>query len=147
MQDSQIRSMGQEDPREQEMATHSSILAWSSSGTEKPGGLRSLQSQSWAWLRARTLLLTFLSHFKRQLTRYNIIILILWLGWETYLRSHMKGAGWNSNTGEFRAHVLNSHTKLLHAQWQQSLPRPSPKWSEFLTIDCCIFGRPVKKVW
>ena len=38
----QIHSLGQEDPLEEEMATHSSILAWRIPGTEKPGGLQSL---------------------------------------------------------------------------------------------------------
>ena len=32
--------MGQEDPLEEEMATHSSILAWEISWTEEPGGLQ-----------------------------------------------------------------------------------------------------------
>ena len=37
----QLRSLGQEDPLEEEMATHSSILAWRISWTEEPGGLQS----------------------------------------------------------------------------------------------------------
>ena len=37
--------MGQEDPLEEEMATHSSILAWEIPWTEEPGGLQSIQSQ------------------------------------------------------------------------------------------------------
>ena len=39
IQDSQIRSLGQEDPLEKEMAVHSSILAWRISWTEETGGL------------------------------------------------------------------------------------------------------------
>ena len=35
----QVRSLGQEDPLEEEMATHSSILVWRIPWTEKPGGL------------------------------------------------------------------------------------------------------------
>ena len=35
-----IEPLGQEDPLEKEMATHSSILAWKISWTEEPGGLR-----------------------------------------------------------------------------------------------------------
>ena len=38
MQDTQIRSLGREDPPEKGMATHSSILAWGISWTEEPGG-------------------------------------------------------------------------------------------------------------
>ena len=41
----QVQSLGQEDPLEQEMATHSSILAWKISWTEEPGGLQSMGSQ------------------------------------------------------------------------------------------------------
>ena len=37
-----VRSLGQEDPPEEEMATHSSILAWRILWTEKPGGLQSI---------------------------------------------------------------------------------------------------------
>ena len=39
-QETQIRSMGREDPLEKGMATHSSILAWKIPWTEKPGGLQ-----------------------------------------------------------------------------------------------------------
>ena len=38
MQETQVRSLGQEDPLEEEMATHSSI-AWEIPWTEEPGGL------------------------------------------------------------------------------------------------------------
>ena len=34
-----VRSLGQEDPLEKEMATHSNILAWEITWTEEPGGL------------------------------------------------------------------------------------------------------------
>ena len=44
-QETQVPSLGQEDPLEQEMATHSSILAWEISWTEEPGGLQSMGSQ------------------------------------------------------------------------------------------------------
>ena len=45
MQETQVRSLGQEDPLEKEMATHSSILAWKIPWTEEPGGLQSMGSQ------------------------------------------------------------------------------------------------------
>ena len=41
MQETQVRSLGQEDTLEKEMATHSSILAWRISWTEEPSGLQS----------------------------------------------------------------------------------------------------------
>ena len=40
-----VRSLGQEDPQEEEMATHSSILAWKIPWTEEPGGLQSMGLQ------------------------------------------------------------------------------------------------------
>ena len=41
----QVQSLGQEAPLEKGMATHSSILAWRSLGTEEPGRLQSMGSQ------------------------------------------------------------------------------------------------------
>ena len=38
-QETWVRPLGQEDPLEEEMATHSSILAWEIPWTEEPGGL------------------------------------------------------------------------------------------------------------
>ena len=38
-QEMQVQSLGQEDPLEEGMATHASILAWKISWTEEPGGL------------------------------------------------------------------------------------------------------------
>ena len=40
-----VPSLGQEDPLEEEMATHSSILAWEIPWTEEPGGLQSMGLQ------------------------------------------------------------------------------------------------------
>ena len=45
MQETWVRSLGQEDPLEKEMATHSSILAWRIPWTEEPGELQSIGSQ------------------------------------------------------------------------------------------------------
>ena len=41
MQETQVRSLGREDPLEKGMATHSSILAWRIPGTEEPSLLQS----------------------------------------------------------------------------------------------------------
>ena len=61
MQETQVRSLSQEDPLEKEMETHSSILAWKISWTEEPGGLQSMGSkrvgQDWA---TNSYLLTYL---------------------------------------------------------------------------------------
>ena len=45
IQETQVPSLGQEDPLEKGMATHSRILAWQIPWIEKPGGLQSMGSQ------------------------------------------------------------------------------------------------------
>ena len=45
MPETQVRSLGQEDPLEDGMATHSSVLAWRIPWTEEPGGLQPIGSQ------------------------------------------------------------------------------------------------------
>ena len=46
VQEMQVQSLGQEDPLEKEMATHSSILAWEITWTEEPGSLQSIGLQT-----------------------------------------------------------------------------------------------------
>ena len=50
MQETRVQSLGEEDPLEKGMATHTSILAWRIPGTEKPGGLQSMGLQK-SWTR------------------------------------------------------------------------------------------------
>ena len=45
MQETQVQSLGWEDPLEKGMTTHSSILAWRNPWTEEPDGLQSMGSQ------------------------------------------------------------------------------------------------------
>ena len=45
MRETWVQSLGQEDPLEKEMATHSNILAWEIPWTEKPSKLQSMGSQ------------------------------------------------------------------------------------------------------
>ena len=45
VQETQVRSLGQEDSLEEDMTTHSSILAWKIPWTEEPGWLHSMESQ------------------------------------------------------------------------------------------------------
>ena len=62
MQETQVRFLGQEDPLEKEMATHSSILAWEIPWADEPGGLQSTglqESGTTEWLNYHNL---FLSH-------------------------------------------------------------------------------------
>ena len=46
MQETQVQSLCWEDPLEEKMTTHPSILAWRIPWTEEPGGLQSMGSQS-----------------------------------------------------------------------------------------------------
>ena len=46
-----VRSLGQENPLQEGMATHSSILAWRIACTEESGGLQSTGSQGWTQLK------------------------------------------------------------------------------------------------
>ena len=45
VRETQVRSLGQEDPLEKEMVTHSSVLVWEIPWTEEPGRLQSTGSQ------------------------------------------------------------------------------------------------------
>ena len=45
MRETWVRSLGQEDPLEKEMAAQSSILAWKIPWMEEPGGLQSMRKQ------------------------------------------------------------------------------------------------------
>ena len=45
MQETQVRSLGREDPLEKEIATHFGILAWKTPQTEETGRLQSMASQ------------------------------------------------------------------------------------------------------
>ena len=50
MRETQVPSLGREDPLEKGMATHSSVLTWRIPWTEEPGGLQSMGTQSWTQL-------------------------------------------------------------------------------------------------
>ena len=57
MQETWVHSLVWEDPPGKETATHSSIPAWRTPGTEEPGGLQAMESQM-SWTRLRYLLTT-----------------------------------------------------------------------------------------
>ena len=65
-QETRVQSLGQEDPLENEIATHSSILAWEILWTEEPGGLQSTGSHRVGHNRA----------MKQQLQRIIIIMMM-----------------------------------------------------------------------
>ena len=50
MQETLVQNLGQEDPLDKEMASHSCLLAWKIPWTEEPGGLQSMGSQK-SWTR------------------------------------------------------------------------------------------------
>ena len=50
MPETQVQSLDQENPLEEDKATHSSILAWRILCSEEPSRLLSMESQSWTWL-------------------------------------------------------------------------------------------------
>ena len=59
MWETQVRSLGWEDPLEKRMAAQSSILAWEIPWTEEPGGLQSMGSQKWTQLSQTNTLFRF----------------------------------------------------------------------------------------
>ena len=71
MRETQVWSLGWEDPLEEEMATHSSVLTWSPPGdkymdsTEEPGGLQSVHGVAKSWIRRSN------QHTHRHIQRCN----------------------------------------------------------------------------
>ena len=94
--ETQVWSLGREDPREKEMATHSSSLAWKIPGTEEPGGLQFMGSQrvghDWAhtqqWTMRQNLSLLGLYSSKGRCTKQttNKTKWTLYYGWRLYKR-------------------------------------------------------------
>ena len=82
MWETQVRLLGQEDPLEKEMATHSSILAWKIPWMEEPGGLQSTGSQrvghNWATQQSTRL---FLSRFLLREVPLAIVVKLVWRCW------------------------------------------------------------------
>ena len=80
MQETQVPSLGWEDPLEKGMATHSSILAWRSPWAEKPGGLQFMGSQrvrhNWA---TNTYIHTYQCHQGPKLLTFSSATLNTWL--------------------------------------------------------------------
>ena len=74
MQETQVWSLGWEDPLEKAMATHSSVLAWRIPWTEEPGGLQSMELQRLRHDRATFTLMSLCFKYWSQLTT-----LIEWL--------------------------------------------------------------------
>ena len=54
MQETQVQSLGREDPLEKEIATHASVLAWKIPWTEEPGRLQPMDRKSQTQLSRQT---------------------------------------------------------------------------------------------
>ena len=73
-QELRVPSLGQEDSLEEEMATHSRILAWRIPWSEEPGGLQSMGSQSQTGLKRLGIACTFLhTHATFFVTVYSFL--------------------------------------------------------------------------
>ena len=85
-QETQVRSLGQEDPLQEGTATHSSILAWRIPWTEEPGGLPSMNLRvgpewsDWAHAHTTTNSLFFLVLCRPTAPTQQVEIRVLWLG-------------------------------------------------------------------
>ena len=71
-----VRSLGQEDPLEKEMATHLSIFVWEIPWTQEPGGLQSIKSQR-VWLK-------FVTKQQMDKIKYDVEQGILWRRLNSY---------------------------------------------------------------
>ena len=72
----QVQSLGQEDPLEEEMATHSNILAWKIPWTEEPGWLQPMGSQRVEHSLESEHTQSFSSHLSGQVNCHGIIVLV-----------------------------------------------------------------------
>ena len=86
MQETQVRSLGWDDPLEKEMATHSSILAWRILCSEEPGGLQSMGSQGarhdWATEHISIFPICYSEAREGMAIRYNLAVCVrchVWL--------------------------------------------------------------------
>ena len=98
MQETHVQFLGQEDPLEKEMATHSSILAWRIPWTEEPGGLHFIGSSQRVrhdWATNTFTLSLFLWKGKRLFsiflweTREIWILLLMLTHLHTYIQTHI----------------------------------------------------------
>ena len=122
MQETWVQSLGQEDPLEKEMATHSSILAWRIPWTEESGGLQSIESQrvghDWA---------TELNWIRWQIWKTQ-----QWTqGWKRSVFITIPKKGNVKECSNYRTITLISHAskvmlKILQARLQQYVNRELP---------------------
>ena len=118
MQETWVRSLGQEDPLEKEMATHASILAWRIPWTEEPGGLQFMGSErvrhDWVEIQLPT---PALCGF-----RFIHCFWVMWASSHPFLDFNLENSSENENYPLFSLKFLHHHH-----------PPPPPyevKWSE-----------------
>ena len=105
-QDTQVQSLGLENPLEEDMATHSSPLAWRIPWTEEPGGLQSMGvTQSWTWLKWLSTAHSMWMEMDKQ-TQCFELKLEIWLAWN------------------MKASLVAQLVKRIHLQWRR--PRFDP---------------------
>ena len=128
MQESQVLSLGREDPLEKEMSTHSSILAWEIPWTEEPGGLQSMGLQKvrhdWAHTHqsSECIHIHWVKDAHRNILRKigsNVIFSILWKEAQKKLMEETCSRSQNPAKAETR-HEFRSPTQY------PSLPTISP---------------------
>ena len=122
-----VRSLGQEDPLEKEMATHSSILAWRIPWTEEPGGLQSMGSQRVGRTRLSNftvyrLLTRYLSKERIQSFLSHPLIILF-----SSLLKNLEGS-WASLVAQ-----RVKHPSAMQETWVQSLGREHPLEKDMAT--------------
>ena len=104
MQETWVQSLGQEDPLEKGMATHSSILAWKILWTEEPGGLQSRGLQSRTWLNDYT---------TTKLLYKVVFVSAVWQS-EPVICRHISPPSWTSLPPEMLSMLLGSRISGSH---------------------------------
>ena len=121
MQETQVQSLGGEDPLNKEMATHSNIIAWKIPWTEEPGRLQSMGSQrvrhDWACTHARCQFLTTWFHSR-------------WLQMAVHLSTQLE-------------QVQKPIWPMLSSgPIPNTIPAlPTPKWKTSISYDNCSLSR------
>ena len=117
MRETWVQPLGQEDPLEKEMATHSSILAWRIPWAEEPGGLQSTGSQRVGhnWVTSLSFFLSFFTHLRNfgpKHYTYTIGLIATWvLGFQKMARNLSAPAV--TNWGLSPEEAMASHSSIL----------------------------------
>ena len=104
MQETWVQSLGQEDPLEKEMATHSSILAWKIPWIEDPGRIQSMGSQRVGHDWATSLHFTKVPRVSGEAYEFVSVILPRWL------------------SGKESAYQCRRHRRLGFSPWVGKIP-------------------------